>query len=635
MSTVASGLIFLTARKAIQIFPENVKKLWRKWELRVMIIVSLVLQIVLVMFASRRKSTKASWIASLVWLSYLLADSVATLSLGLVSSSSGGNSSDPNSRLLVFWSPFLLLHLAGPDTITAYSTEDNELWTRHLLSLVTQVVAAFYAFLTSWSTSVLTFITIPVFISGVIKYGERTWVLRSASSDHFQAPELSPPTKLLDMNLRPGEKYLYEAFYLFGMFKHLFTGVILDSDEAEYSYFIICKKSAEEAFKLVEVELSLMYDLIYTKAKVAYSIPGILLRFITFSSAVSVLIIFCTAIDEHVYLHVDVAITMLLLVGAIALEVYAGFTAVFSDWTMLLLIELRKPLGHFLYRTISSSRLFSFYSKRWSGSMGQLNLISYCSTDRCSDSGFDPRIVKEMLGERGDFTLQKRNCLEELQWSTIRVDFDRSLLLWHIATDLCYYSDLNEDSLAACKMSQLLSDYMLHIQVTRPFLLPKSIGRTKYLEETYKQVTAFFRQGGLKTKSGRDARDLLFYKKNLHSLRMSTNSLVLLNAHRLAKRLQSLVTELGWTKEQLWDMVCEVWVEMLIYAAGKCEWTNHAQQLRQGGELLTHVCLLMAHLGLSEQIQPKVVNIIVSEMMDVPDFAGRSVGDPMFGVFPA
>ncbi|KAF8011498.1 hypothetical protein BT93_J1950 [Corymbia citriodora subsp. variegata] len=682
MSTVASGLIFLVARKAIEIFPENVKKLWSKWELRVMIIASLVLQIVLVIFGSRRKSMKTSWIAFLVWLSYLLADSVATLSLGLVSSSSGGDSSDPNSRLLVFWSPFLLLHLGGPDTITAYSTEDNELWSRHLLGLVTQVVAAFYAFLTSWSTSVLTFITIPVFISGVIKYGERTWVLRSASSDHFQAPELSAPTQLLAMNLRPDEKYLREAFYLFGIFKHLFTGVMLNSDEAEYSYSIICKKSAEEAFKLVEVELSLMYDLLYTKAKLVYSIPGILLRFITFSSAVSVLIIFCTAIDEGVYSHVDVAITMLLLVGAIALEVYAGFTAVLSDWTMLLLIELRKPLGDFLYRTISSARLFSFYSKRWSGTMGQLNLISYCSSNRfvkfiedepfgfyfmletywqvmqvevsvllkeqifkrlmenhsrCSNSGFDPRIIKELLSERGDFALRKRNCLRELQWSTISIDFDQSLLLWHIATDLCYYSDLNEDSLAACKMSQLLSDYMLHIQVVRPFLLPKSISRMKYLEETYKQVTAFIRQKGLKTKSQRDARDLLFkeYKQTLHSLQMSTSGLALLNGRRLAEGLQSLVMELGWTKEQLWDMICEVWVEMLIYAAGKCEWNNHAQQLRQGGELLTHVCLLMAHLGLAEQFQGKLVIIKVPERMDVPNLAERSIDDPMFNIFPA
>ena len=55
-------------------------------------------------------------------------------------------------------------------------------------------------------------------------------------------------------------------------------------------------------------------------------------------------------------------------------------------------------------------------------------------------------------------------------------------------------------------------------------------------------------------------------------------------------------------KDELWDMICEVWIEMLAYAASQGEWRSHAQQLRSGGELLVHVALLMAELGLSEQI---------------------------------
>jgi hypothetical protein len=42
---------------------------------------------------------------------------------------------------------------------------------------------------------------------------------------------------------------------------------------------------------------------------------------------------------------------------------------------------------------------------------------------------------------------------------------------------------------------------------------------------------------------------------------------------------------------------------MLAYAAAHCPWKEHAQQLRRGGELLTHVCFLMLHLGLSEQYE--------------------------------
>ncbi|RVW35766.1 hypothetical protein CK203_082547 [Vitis vinifera] len=43
-----------------------------------------------------------------------------------------------------------------------------------------------------------------------------------------------------------------------------------------------------------------------------------------------------------------------------------------------------------------------------------------------------------------------------------------------------------------------------------------------------------------------------------------------------------------------------VWVEMLCYAACHCPRNHHAEKLRLGGELLTHVWLLMAHFGITE-----------------------------------
>ncbi|KAB8094794.1 hypothetical protein EE612_022137, partial [Oryza sativa] len=37
-------------------------------------------------------------------------------------------------RLVAFWAPFFLLHLGGPDSITAYELEDNQLVTRRTSS---------------------------------------------------------------------------------------------------------------------------------------------------------------------------------------------------------------------------------------------------------------------------------------------------------------------------------------------------------------------------------------------------------------------------------------------------------------------------------------------------------------------
>uniref|UniRef100_A0A6N2K882 Uncharacterized protein n=1 Tax=Salix viminalis TaxID=40686 RepID=A0A6N2K882_SALVM len=76
---------------------------------------------------------------------------------------------------------------------------------------------------------------------------------------------------------------------------------------------------------------------------------------------------------------------------------------------------------------------------------------------------------------------------------------------------------------------------------------------------------------------------------------------VLCDGFKLAKSLQTLVTENGWENKRKWKMISQVWVEMLTYVASHCGWKEHAQTLTRGGELVTHVCLLMAHLGLSEQ----------------------------------
>ncbi|KAH8506913.1 hypothetical protein H0E87_013647, partial [Populus deltoides] len=79
----------------------------------------------------------------------------------------------------------------------------------------------------------------------------------------------------------------------------------------------------------------------------------------------------------------------------------------------------------------------------------------------------------------------------------------------------------------------------------------------------------------------------------------------LLDGCMLAMSLQSLETQDGWTNDKKWEMISQVWVDMLVHAASHCGWKVQADALAQGGELLTHVCLLMAHLGLSFQCRPE------------------------------
>ncbi|KAH8488067.1 hypothetical protein H0E87_023945 [Populus deltoides] len=74
---------------------------------------------------------------------------------------------------------------------------------------------------------------------------------------------------------------------------------------------------------------------------------------------------------------------------------------------------------------------------------------------------------------------------------------------------------------------------------------------------------------------------------------------VLFDACRLASQLRKLSDDKG----EKWKLTSNVWVEMMAYAASCCSGHDHARQLGQGGELLTHVWLPMTHFGLMEQFQ--------------------------------
>lgn len=175
----------------MQIIPDKWRNRWSSEEIRVLVLGSLAIQIGLIFLAPLRKRSTNKFLTLTLWILYLTADYVATLALGNVLSKqtddagSGGSGTIPG-ELTALWAPFLLLHLGGPDTITSYSIEDNELWWRHLLGLVVQVITAAFAFLQSPPNPGLWIPTILVFIPGLIKFVERTLALRSGSMDNLK-----------------------------------------------------------------------------------------------------------------------------------------------------------------------------------------------------------------------------------------------------------------------------------------------------------------------------------------------------------------------------------------------------------------------------------------------------------------
>ncbi|KAL0009847.1 hypothetical protein SO802_004955 [Lithocarpus litseifolius] len=397
--------------KVMPLISPGVSKFWNLLEIRILVLLSLAIQTILTLTGRKRKNSASDMLSILVWATYMVADWAVTVSLSVLSNharSSCDHSLDSYIVITLFWAPYLLLHLGGPDTITAYSLEDNELWRRHLLTLVSQVVVAAYVLLKAWTNTPLNILAIPVFLSGVVKRGQRVWVLWSASSEKFREYMLCPPDpgpnyarymeeystkkdegfevsleKLIRFPIEVENSYtepvnnpldnleiLQYAYGFFETFKLLFADLILSFHDIEKSQSFFMKISSQDAFEVIEVELGFIYDVFYTKAVLVYSFVGGFFR-LSSLCCLTLRCVFFFIIEKHEYSRENVVFTYVLVAGAIILELYAAILLLCSDWMML---SLKKH--SLLYQAMSS--LPFTRSKRWSNTMAQHNLISTC-----------------------------------------------------------------------------------------------------------------------------------------------------------------------------------------------------------------------------------------------------------------
>lgn len=363
--------------------PDSVREVWNKWNVRGVVLFSLSLQAFLILFAPFRKTTARKLLILLIWSAYLLADWAANFAVGLISQSRESNSSDSsaqdNPNLLVFWAPFLLVHLGGPDTITAFALEDNELWLRHLLSLIFQAIATGYVFMQTIPDNKLWVPTTIMFVVGIIKYVERTRALYLASLDQFRDsmlknPDPGPnyaklmeeyaskrdaklPTKIImipepDKESKPSRtavkkgkltdlEVVQYAHEYYQTFKGLIVDLIFSFRERDETREFFYERDSLDALKVIEVELNFIYEALYTKVEVMHSKRGVIFRFIAFGALAVALGLFHFEIRKTGRFEpFDVRVTYTLLLGGLSLDVIAFLMFIFSDWTFATLINM-------------------------------------------------------------------------------------------------------------------------------------------------------------------------------------------------------------------------------------------------------------------------------------------------------
>ncbi|KAG8064124.1 hypothetical protein GUJ93_ZPchr0004g39196 [Zizania palustris] len=516
---------------------------------------SFVLQLVLALTAGFRWRCAASGaLRYVIWLSYVGAEFVATTALGHLSI----RGTSGKRRLVAFWAPFFLLHLGGPDSITAFDLEDTQLSGRYVMELILRVVGAVYIMYKSISGS---WTLIPaawlMFFVGLAKYVERTLALHRANLEHVRGSiekkhqrrrhrsslegdrdsRHRPPPKLTFDGHDDDASLVMKAHSLFHICKNSIVDSAVDTESDTDPAVALTKETLfqldwKQLCRVMEMELSLMYDFLYTKADVIHTWHGYCIRAISpAATAVSlVLVEFSNKSGRHQ--RSDVVITRVLLVATFVLETAVAAPGCRLDMDRLLAAK-KVHLGWIRHEILCKSRwdrfhrLLAFFGRlvktqdhrRWSGKMGQLNMLRLITRER-QRSGQNPsddsividagvkelvfksvkdhllqlrkRMKSEMAisgsaaprPERGQQALNNHNLRSELRWS-LGDDLQIGILTWHIGTDIYLFlsgkakAEAMESTKVARKVDAIkkMSNYMIYLLAKHPEMIPGLVTR--------------------------------------------------------------------------------------------------------------------------------------------------------------
>uniref|UniRef100_A0A0D3FSC4 DUF4220 domain-containing protein n=1 Tax=Oryza barthii TaxID=65489 RepID=A0A0D3FSC4_9ORYZ len=252
-----------------------------------------------------------------------------------------------------------------------------------------------------------------MFIVGVLKYGERTWALKCSNLGSIRSSVKTEPL---------ARHYVYPEYDEVDLSSQGLKGPLHFQEELllrrAHSVFHICKRATVDSsvviyphssdkkilgygwktmWRLMEMELSLLYDILYTKAAVIHTLPGYCIRAFSMLSTVASLLLFHLS-GKGLYNAVDVAITYTLMVGALFLETISLLGALGSSWTLdFLYSTCWSWLQHVVLCSGRWDRFRQFVvslrhllmigeCRRWPGTMGQYNLLEMCSHDTTSTS---------------------------------------------------------------------------------------------------------------------------------------------------------------------------------------------------------------------------------------------------------
>ncbi|KAM0841574.1 hypothetical protein ACQ4PT_058922 [Festuca glaucescens] len=651
---------------------------WDDWQLRILVLGSLGLQWFLLLAAPMRKFSIPRIFRTCIWLAIISSDALAIYALATLfnrhSRASGncGNQQQQHSSsildLEVLWAPVLLIHLGGQKEMAVNVMEDDALWIRHTVTLVSQVAVALYTFCISWHSSSdwkLLVAAVLLFVVGVASLSEKPFALNRAKINRQAA--LSSQGQGTKKKSRKKPVALSETDKVWMLLSDMSPLAAADELVARNR-----ASSVEDvlppllvAEKALPRWLGYAFAFIYAPATVAVTPLYLLYHLLVVPILHMAALLLFAISDKNPYKRADVKITYIILCLTAALDVLQVFVG------QLLCRLMSKTTVPALCQTVASYNLIDtalweanngwifkfarsmrscFCRPQHYGQVGAIvmtdlvdargrDLASYRVFDAAADTntrtsiegvnedGTDGRPIERLSSNWALSKELQEHCGVQVRNSLCNVSFDRSVLLWHIATDLCrrcsignadFVDDGGEQGAPAdeegvedspeqrrhrrdlvllrlhreCAVA--ISDYMAHLLHVSPEMLMTG-SRHHLISEAAEEVKYFFFRKKKKknTLSQQDIEHFLAMEHKPVVNEEDDDSRVFHTeeASKLAKELMAMPDGTRWM------LMYRVWLGMLCYSASMCRGNLHAKSLGQGGEFLSLVWLTLGLKG--------------------------------------
>lgn len=426
-------------------------------------------------------------------------------------------------------------------------------------------------------------------------------------------------------------KDLCLSFALFKLLRRRLTGDPLHERDDDRTLAFVRKGLAggddhERMFRVIEAELGFLSDLLYARYPSPQQslAPETAVFLASMALGLSALFLFCSS--SPAVLHnphpqaANILLTRLVIALFLILELFHYSSALslvyFSDWHKVKMFcrYVRKP-SWILQRLLRLALMCRPSTRQhWnSNEIGQYSLLHAClrrTTGAARRSLPLPATVKRAIHrlvrsewlsdlKYGDRTLQRHDMLHDFDWSTSRYrqyGAVGSILVWHIATTICAGAG------AGCaggsrEVATTLSNYCAYLLQQAPELVTDHPYEARRLMEALQlRIRRFLAHNGCRSEG--DMFDELpgFQPREAGDGGYEEDTIVA-DGIKLGCQISDEMPD----EAARWDVLSEMWVELLLSAAPSGNVTGHVQRLATGCELVTQLWALLTHGGIVDR----------------------------------